>query len=414
MTSLGGHLGARTVVSGIRQEGESVRRLAFVFAVASLTGALLSPGPALAQTPLRSSVALFVPQTTAESPRAPLVISGTAGGDMITIQQNVDGSLTVTLNGHLQSVAALDVPRLVVDGGAGNDAITADATVTEGLTVFGGAGDDVIDDGGSGAAYVDGGPGGDTIHSGTGPGLLFGGEGNDQLTVRGVAGLMAGGPGADAYGGGSSSTQLFAQRGEQITSPGRVKWVPLGSTDAAGHAPGYVVHPVGTARFRIQVSAVVTALLSVPNGRKLLTALDDAGHTVTLSQARAGNQTAILDPAKAFLRGDGTHGTGSASAVSYGPYETVLDGGALDWQRRPPIVGLVHELVHALNAATGTMQRGKSTSGVLRLELQAIGLPFKGIAFRWTAAAAASPDNPKVFTENGFRALLGLAPRTAY
>ena len=308
----------------------------------------------------------------------------------------------------------MDVPRLVVDGGAGNDTITADATVTEGLTVFGGAGDDVIDDGGSGAVYVDGGPGGDTIRSGTGSGLLFGGEGNDQLTVRGVAGLMAGGPGADAYGGGSSSTRLFAQRGERITSPGRIKWVPLGSTDAAGRAPGYVVHSVGTAGFRRQVSAVVTALLSVPNGRRLLTALDDAGHTVTLSQARAGNQTAILDPEKAFLRGGGTHGTGSDSAVSYDPYETVLDGGELDWQRRPPIVGLVHELVHALNAATGTMQPGKNASGVLKLELQDIGLPFKGIAFRWTATAAASPDNPKVFTENGFRALLGLVPRTAY
>ena len=391
-----------------------MRRLAFVLAVASLAGALLSSGVASAQTLPSSSVALSVPETPAASSSAPLVVSGTAGVDIITIHQNVDGSLTVTVNGHPQTVAALDVPRLVVDGEAGNDTITADATVTEGLTIFGGAGDDVIDDGGSGAVYVDGGPGRDIIRGGTGFGLLFGGAGNDQLTVRGAAGSMAGGPGTDAYGGGSSSTQLFAQRGEQITSPGRVTWVPLGATAAAGHAPGYVLQAGGTAAFRRQVSSAVTALLSVPGGRRLLTALDDAGHAVSVTRTTGGNDTTILDPAEAFLRAGGKRGAGSDSALSYNPYETTIDGGVQVWQRRPPLVGLVHELVHALNAATGTMQPGKNATGVSRLELQAIGLPFKGIAFRWTATAAASPKNPRVFTENGFRALLGLVPRAAY
>jgi len=391
-----------------------VRRLAFAFAVASLTGVLLSPCLAVAQTLPSSPVALSAPETPAKSSSAPLVISGTANADVLTIRQNIDRSLTVTLNGHPQTVSAIDVPRLVVYGAAGNDTITVDATVTEGLTIFGGAGNDVIDDGGSGAAYVDGGPGGDTILSGTSGGLLFGGAGADRLTVRGAAGLMAGGPGTDVYGGGSSGTRLFAQRGEQITSPGRVTWVRLSSTDTAGHAPGYGVRTVGTARFRRQVGAVVTALLSVPHGRKLLTALGDAGRTVTIRQATAGNQTAVSDPSRAFLRAGGKRGAGSDSAISYSPYGTVLEGGALEWQRRPPIVGLVHELVHALNAGTGTMQPGKNAAGLLKLEFQAIGLPFKGIAFRWTAESAASSNNPRVFTENGFRALLGLAPRTAY
>jgi Ca2+-binding RTX toxin-like protein len=342
------------------------------------------------------------------------VISGTTGEDLLEIQQNLDGSLTVMVNGRTLSVAAADVPRLVVDGQAGNDTITADASVTEGLTIFGGAGDDVIDVAGSGTVYVDGGQGDDIIRGGTGHGLLFGGAGDDRLTLRGSEGVMAGGPGVDAYAGGSSSVRVFAQEGEEVDGPARVTLVSLSSTDAAGHVPGSVLHVIGTTAFGQRVSSDITSLLSVPGGRRLLTALDNTEYAVSVSEATGGNDTTILDSAAAFLRGSGMHGAGSDSEVSYSPDETVLEGGTLDWQTRPPIVGLVHELIHALNAATGTMQPRRSTDGVLGLELQAIGLPFDGIAFRWTARAAASPNNPRVFTENGFRDLLGLASRTAY
>jgi len=178
--------------------------------------------------------------------------------------------------------------------------------------------------------------------------------------------------------------------------------------------PGYVLHVIGTTAFRQRARSDITSLRSVPDGRKLLTSLDNAGHAVSVKQTTGGNDTTILDPTTAFLRAGGTHGAGSASVVSYNPFETAIEGGAQAWQRRPPIVGLVHEFVHALNASTGTLQPRKDATGVLRLELQAIGLPFKGIAFRWTPRAAVSPNNPQVFTENGFRALLGIAPRTAY
>jgi len=414
MRSPSGHPGARADLLGIRQDGGLVRRLAFVIAVASLTGALLSSCLAAVQTLPPTSVALSVPEAPAGSSRPALVISGTAGADVITIHQNVDGSLTVTVKGRPQTVAAVDVPRLVVDGGAGSDTITADASLTEGLTLFGGAGNDVIAVGGSGTDYIDGGPGNDTITGGTGFDMLFGGAGHDRLTLRGASGLMAGGPGTDTYAGGSRASRIFAQRGEKITSPGHVALVSLGSKDASGHAPGYVVHVTGRTAFRQRVGSDITTLLSLSDGRKLLTALDNAGHAVSVTETAGGNETAILSPAAAFLGAGGVHGAGSATVVSYNPYETTIEGDTQAWQRRPPVVGLYHELVHALNAATGTMQPGKRAAGVLKLELQAIGLHFKGIAYRWTPKAAASPNNPRVFTENGFRALLGIAPRTGY
>lgn len=344
------------------------------------------------------------------------MVFGTAAADVITISQNLDGSLLVSVNGHPRSVPSADVPRLIVDGGAGNDAITVQASVQVDLTIFGGRGNDVIADHGLGNDLLDGGPGNDTLSGASGSDLLFGGAGSDHLTLNGPGGLMAGGPGADSYAGGTTGTHIFAQRGETITSPGHVTYVSLTTRDANGHAPGYVLHVSTSASssFRQRFAADVTALLSLPDGRKLLTALDNAGRWVSVTPTNGGNQTTILAPAGAFLKTGGVHRSGSASAIAYDPWATTIDTDARAWQHRPPFVGLYHELVHALNAATGTMQPGKSAAGVPKLELQAVGLPFKGIAFRWTAGTPASSANPRVFTENGLRALLGIARRTAY
>jgi Effector protein/RTX calcium-binding nonapeptide repeat (4 copies) len=390
-----------------------VRRCAFVAALALLTGVLLAPPVAAAQALPKTPGVLFLPEatTTLNTPR---VIFGTAGPDIITIGQNVDGSLTVTVNQRPQTVAATDVPRLVIDGGAGNDVITVDADVSAGVTIFGGAGNDLIDDQGSGSAFIDGGPGSDTINGGSGYDLLFGGAGNDRLTLRGSSGLMAGGPGSDTYSGGSSSARIFARRNAKITSPGHVTFVSFGAKDASGHTPGYVVQVTGSTSYRQQVTSELTSLLSLPDGRRLLSALDSAGQAVSITQTAGGNETTILDPATAFLGAGGVHGAASATVISYNPYETTIEGGRQTWQSRPPIVGLYHELVHALNAATGTMQPGKTASGVLKLEYQAVGLPFKGIPFRWSPTAPLDLGNPPVFTENGLRSLLGIARRTAY
>jgi Ca2+-binding RTX toxin-like protein len=376
-----------------------------------LAGVGLSPALATAQA---APIAVSLPESSLAGPA--LVVSGTPAADVITISQNLDGSLAVRVNGHLRSVPFTDVPRLIVDGGAGNDAITVQASGQVDLTIFGGPGNDVITDHGAGNDVLDGGPGNDTLRGGSGSDLLFGGAGSDHLALNGPGGLMAGGPGTDSYAGGTTGTRIFARRGETITSPGHVTYVSLTTRDASGHAPGYVLHVStgASTSFRQRFAADLTSLLSLPDGRKLLTALDNAGRRVSVTPTSGSNQTTILAPAGAFLKTGGVHGAGSASAIAYDPWETTIETNAQAWQHRPPLVGLYHELVHALNAATGTMQPGKTAAGVLKLELQAVGLPSKGIAFRWTTGTTASAANPTVFTENGLRALLGIARRTAY
>ncbi len=400
-----------------------------VASCAALLVALLA-GAVFALAPGEAGAVVSTPESPAQTSVPRTVISGTSRADVVTIHQNADGSLTVTVNGVLRpSVARSAVPGLVIDGGPGNDTITADAGVTEGLTILGGAGDDVITGGagddviyggpgndriicGSGASYADGGPGNDKL-SATGPAMLFGGAGNDQLSA-GAGGLLAGGPGSDAYTGGAATTHIYAQKGESVSSPGTVVKVSQTSTDAAGRVPGSVLHVTGGAGLAQQVASDVTALLSLPDGRKLLTVLDDAHRIVNVTSSSAGNQTTILNPAAAFLRPGGRHGNGSPSTVSYDPYQTVIADGALPWQTRPPVVGLCHELIHATNAATGTLQPNASPTGVANLELQAIGLPFRGIAFRFRPSAPLTAKNPAYLTENRFRALLGLASRTSY
>ena len=151
-----------------------------------------------------------------------------------------------------------------------------------------------------------------------------------------------------------------------------------------------------------------------PTGANCSPALGNAALPVGLEPTTDGNLTTIPDSANAFLRAGGVHGAGAASVISYNPYQTVVDYGLQPWRRGHPSSAWSTSCVHALNAATGTMQPGKNALGVYKLELQAIGLAFDGIDFRWTPKANANPDDPKVYTENGFRALLGIEERTAY
>ena len=64
-----------------------------------------------------------------------------------------------------------------------------------------------------------------------------------------------------------------------------------------------------------------------------------------------------------MLRGNGEPGPGSACIIDYNIMQTTVEDDSQPWMQRPPIVGLYHELIHALNAVTGTTQPGQ-TDGV--------------------------------------------------
>lgn len=177
-----------------------------------------------------------------------LVAAGTDGDDEIFVTMNANKSLIITINGEESYLPESAQSRLIIDGGAGNDRIIVDKSVTADLRLTGGEGDDYIISGSGhdrifdnyGSNYIDGGAGHDVIVArgadvwpdGLGfVNQLFGGEGNDYIEggdgndlIQGGAGYdvlyglggddeIHGGEGSDYIDGGSGNDRLFGEAG---------------------------------------------------------------------------------------------------------------------------------------------------------------------------------------------------------
>src|SRR5262245_20529140 len=121
--------------------------------------------------------------TTGDGAADTVTVNGTNGNDVVGIL----GAGTSIAVAGLQAVVSIDAlesgnDAVIVDGGGGNDTITA-ATVPDGivqLTLNGGAGDDTLV-GGHGADFLHGGDGNDTLSGGDGDDQMFGEAGDDRM-----------------------------------------------------------------------------------------------------------------------------------------------------------------------------------------------------------------------------------------
>lgn len=127
-----------------------------------------------------------------------LSIAGTANADTLTLAQT-GTVLTVTTNGVTNHFNAADLAGIQIKAGDGNDTITAD-TVTLGMRLDGGSGDDVIK-GGSGNDTIIGGIGNDSLTGGAGSDVLTGGAGTNTFYADdGVADTLDGAGGVNNVG----------------------------------------------------------------------------------------------------------------------------------------------------------------------------------------------------------------------
>jgi len=157
---------------------------------------------------------------------ATLVINGTSGDDLITVEY--DGAdITYTVNGVTSSPTTLaTVAGIVVNGLAGNDLITIEPGMPAslGVSVQGGPGDDTIMGGpgndtlggGAGNDSISGGPGDDLIKGGAGDDTLAGGKGNDTLFGSLGNDILRGGLGDDSLNGGAGTNQFYGGQGNNI------------------------------------------------------------------------------------------------------------------------------------------------------------------------------------------------------
>jgi uncharacterized Zn-binding protein involved in type VI secretion len=149
----------------------------------------------------------------------------------------------------------------------------------------------------------------------------------------------------DAGGGGGGLGE-----GAGAGAPAGAAGAAAGAGVGTGTTYGTAIKLEGDEAFRNATIADLDKIKSTPTGKAMLEALEKSGKTVTIKPTTGGNGVTGLSSG-AFKNVDGTKGTGSGSTVSYNPKKKKI--GNKRWEKRPPAVGLAHELVHAVHAANG-------------------------------------------------------------
>jgi len=399
-----------------------------------------------------------------------LALTTGAGDDKVGVTQRDDGTLDIAINGKSYEVKlaqgqevtiragagndTIEVApnvrvNIVVDGGAGNDAITTGAgddridggtgddvinggegrndvfgnsgndTIGGGSgvnVVYGGDGDDVIR-AGTGTNYLEGGAGADTIHGGGASDIITAGAGNDRVIVGSGASTVYAGAGDDTIDNAGAKATVYAEVGDLVNASTGAKPTVVNVEIDSSLGSSIVVQ--GSAAFVQRMQAELDFLRSSPNGQQMLAEFDKAaagkGNSVTIKElANEQNGYAQTFSNDADIR-NGKPGAGGDVTISYNP------SFHMDAFPAPSVV-LYHEMSHAYNGVNGTFQpgtyrgTGPDSGNVPNAERQAVGLETSATPFDFDGDKSTAPTtaNPDHLTENGIRAELGLPDRPAY
>jgi len=375
------------------------------------------------------------------------------GDDRVLVDSDPDhgepdrGEWRVAVNGRVLRFPA--GTRITVRAGAGDDDVAVSGTV--GITVLGGAGDDVLLggdgqdrlQGGTGDNYLDGGDGDDVLSGGPGDDVGYGGDGADRIDGGdgrdypeggGGVDVLDGGPGDDVVSGGSGDDVLrggagddrlyaglgddvvdgtagsdtaYLTRGDRHTNVEAVRTVQVTELDSP-------IRVEGTAAFVERVRADLRLLQASPIGQRMLAELD-RGDTIVIveDESTSASWTALDLPG------------GRRFTVFTVAYNTMRGVSA---DRSPPIIGLFHELAHVYDflnqtGASGVHQdpndpdwvtgEDGTPAGAANDERAAVGLPIDHDGDP-TTPHRIDPDHPYELTENALRDEMAIPPRRRY
>jgi type VI secretion system secreted protein VgrG len=158
----------------------------------------------------------------------------------------------------------------------------------------------------------------------------------------------------------------------------------------------------GDKKFQKKTIKDLEDLKKTPTGKNLLESLDDSGKQVTIkpvANSKQGNSCGYINPSGRFTGSDGKPGKGTDSIVSYNPDRKKI--GNQKWEKRPPAIGLAHELIHADQAAHGTMSLGEADNDSKKDPSDPT--KFAKANLREIEAVGIPPNDKRDFTENKIR-----------
>lgn len=159
---------------------------------------------------------LFEPNGAATTGTDEVVIDASGSSPAnVAVNPGPEGSVIVTVNGESTQVVLAPGQTLRVVTGDGDDLVYIDPSITTGVVVQTGAGND----------FIQGGSGNDTILSGDGQDTVFAGAGDDYVELgAGVGDVLYGEDGNDTLIGGSGSDDSATIHGgdgdDRIVAPG--------------------------------------------------------------------------------------------------------------------------------------------------------------------------------------------------
>ncbi|MBQ7568837.1 hypothetical protein IJT17_08540, partial [bacterium] len=330
-------------------------------------------------------------------------INGNDGSDSIMV---MSGTNTVHGNGGDDVIVAFGGETSLY-GDAGNDAI------------HGGTGRDYIE-GGDGDDVIDGGLGGDVIYGGEGNDTIVGGEGDDFVNAGAGNDKVYGDAGNDIIFGLSGDDEIYGGEGQDTIATGDGNDIVDAGDDAdadiirytdSDHGHDQVLNaganddamaldPISVSYDTFKVSPNMTyrygaqafeftlddetyqafagivndnleAFACIEPGQELLTNITDSGHTVTFEYFAMNNGTCTpvdLGAGDAIIteNPDGTRtyeaGAGTDSVIQLNP--AFIDFAVIDpryasvsYSAQNNMLIMAHEMCHAYNNATGTMDR---------------------------------------------------------
>ncbi len=336
----------------------------------------------------------------------------------------------------------------IIHGGKGNDIISSTGGQNE---LYGEDGNDSIT-GGKDRDYIEGGKGDDTISGGEGNDLIYGCKGNDAISGDEGDDFINAGKGDDSISGGAGNDSIFGGKGDDRINGGdgddnliggwgadsinggdgadKIRYTDgkygndVVSTDELDDAQllnpikvpvNFVTNPIAKEGFTDRINDDLDALASIEPGQELLSGIAETGKIVAFTYTPDDNGYALSLGNHGDMKADGTPDRGNSSLVSINPSYRNNYGNSKPWSETNSMIIMAHELSHAYNNATGTMddtdfhhdtgERDWTGSRTVKgAEFQAVGLHDD-----WVAR-----PNPYGMSENDYREYFRMGPRTSY